>query len=134
MKHERLVLSGLIYILSIWPVVTKAQFTGGKTDVEITTVQEFRDQLKVGDSEGLLELAESVAKADDKTFILEGNVMAQIKDNLYEFKDKTGTLPVKINDFNGVKVGPENKVRLHGEADYDDGDLRLDVDKLELVE
>jgi len=54
MKHERLVLSGLIYILSIWPVVTKAQFTGGKTDVEITTVQEFRDQLKVGDSEGLL--------------------------------------------------------------------------------
>ena len=49
----------------------------------------------------------------------------------FHFVDGTGSIVVEIDDFGGVKVGPQDPVRLTGEADYRDGELLLEVNKLE---
>ncbi len=64
---------------------------------------------------------------------MEGNIIAELGNDIYQFKDETGSINVKIDDFGGVKVAPEDRVRLFGEADYDDGGLILEVDRLELA-
>jgi uncharacterized protein (TIGR00156 family) len=128
-KLKMLVMLSMISI----PTIVSAQFTGETSNGTVTTVEEFKKQVDIGSSTGLLDAALRIEKMDDKDFIMEGNIVGGADDNLYEFKDSTGTLMVKITDFDGIKVGPETRVRLFGEADYDDGILFLEVDKLELV-
>lgn len=117
-----------------------AEFTGGSSSASVTSVAEFKSQcdLKTGGGDGLLSGALSAAaegaKCDDKKFTIQGQIIAQIKDNLYEFKDSTGTVSVEIDDFHGVKVGPKDLVRLRGDADYEETGLVLEIDQLELVD
>jgi len=124
----------LVSILFFLPTLALAQFTGEKSDPSTTTVEEFKNQVDIGSSEGLLDLALTVEKADDKNYVFKGNITKKVEDDIYQFKDKTGTINVKIKDFDGIVVGPKDKVYLYGEADYDDGELIFEVDKIKLVE
>ena len=126
----------LVMIVALFVSVTaSAQFTGGSSKGSIITVQKFKNECSLDSSgeEGILGGLIDAAKCDDRNFVMEGNIVAEIDDNIYEFKDKTGSIHVEVDDFRGVKVGPEDLVRLFGEADYDEGGLILEVERLELV-
>jgi len=130
----------VVFILT--PVIASAQFTGGSSSgssAGVTSVSEFRSQcdLKTSSGGGLLDkLAKTAvegAKCDEMDFTLQGHIVSQIDGDLYEFKDETGSVTVEIDDFNDVKVGPNDLVRLTGEADYEETGLVLEVERLKLV-
>ena len=66
--------------------------------------------------------------------VMEGYIVARLDNDAYQFRDSTGTMNMEIDDFRGVEVSPEDRVRLFGEVDYEDGGVVfLEVDRLELV-
>ena len=111
----------------------------GPSEGGTTTVQDFQQQcdLETSGSGGLLsdmlETAVEGAKCDDLKFVVQGNIVSKVSDDLYKFKDPTGSITVEIDDWNGVDAGPDDVVRLSGEADYEETGLVLDVDQVELV-
>jgi uncharacterized protein (TIGR00156 family) len=120
-------------VLICFPALAPAEFEGGDNQ-KITTVQEFKKQGDVNTSKKIVDRAATAAKTVDKFFVLEGNIVTQVESNLYQFKDETGSVNVKIKDFGGVKVEPDDRVRLFGEAEYDGTELILEVDQLKLVD
>jgi len=72
---------------------------------------------------------------DDDKVALEGYLIKEIRSEHYIFKDATGEIEVEIDDedFRGVKVTPETKVRLVGEVDKDRTSTTIDVDYVEVV-
>jgi uncharacterized protein (TIGR00156 family) len=50
---------------------------------------------------------------------LEGNVVAHLREDYYQFADATGKIRVEIptRTFGGQQVGPETRVRIMGEVD-----------------
>jgi uncharacterized protein (TIGR00156 family) len=140
MKMMRIIGAGCVVVLAVVVCIVgsaSAQFTGPGGGGSVTSVEDFRKQCDLktsgGGLSGLISSAAEGAKCDEMKFTLEGNIVSQVDGDLYEFKDETGSVNVEINDFDGVKVGPEDKVRLHGEADYEEVGLILEVDKLELA-
>ena len=123
----------LLVILIGVPALALAQFEGGDSQ-KTTTVQEFKAQGELSKSKKFMDRAATAAKTFGKFFVLEGNLVTQVESNLYQFKDETGSINVKIKDFGGVKVEPDDRVRLFGEADYDGKELILEVDRLEVVD
>jgi uncharacterized protein (TIGR00156 family) len=123
----------LLVILICVPAFAFAQLEAGDSQ-KITTVQEFKAQGDLSQSKKFRDRAATATKTFDKFFVLEGNIMSQVESNLYQFKDETGSVNVKIKDFGGVKVEPDDRVRLFGEAEYDGKELILEVDRLEVVD
>ena len=97
------------------PSTTKSQ-TGGFVgpDVSVTTV----------------EAAKSMR--DDTWVTLRGNIVERISDDLYLFKDNTGTINVDIDHkrWNGVTVTPQDKVEIRGEVDKDWNSVEIDVKQI----
>jgi uncharacterized protein (TIGR00156 family) len=123
----------LVVVLICFPALASAQFEGGDNQ-KITTVKEFKKQGDLNTSKKIIDRAGTAAKTVDKFFVLEGNIMTQVESNLYQFKDETGSINVEIKNFGGVKVEPDDRVRLFGEAEYDGTELILEVDRLKLVD
>ncbi|MGG2398092.1 NirD/YgiW/YdeI family stress tolerance protein [Pseudomonas sp. SH1-B] len=73
--------------------------------------------------------------ADDTHVVLEGQIVKRLQDELYEFKDATGTIQVEIDDedWPGQSVSETAKVRLTGEVDKDFNSREIDVDRVELI-
>ena len=140
MKMKSIAGAGCVVVLMFLMLASGsayAQFTGGSSGGSITSVEEFRKQCDLktsgGGFSGLINRGVEGAKCDDRDFTLEGNIVSQVEGDFYDFKDETGSVKVEIKDFGGVKVGPEDKVRLSGAADYEEVGLVLEVEKLELV-
>ena len=57
--------------------------------------------------------------ADDTYVTLEGSIVSQVKNDKYIFRDSTGEITVEIDgeDWGGVNVGPNDRVRIYGEVD-----------------
>ena len=123
----------LMVILICFPALASTQFEGGDRQ-KITTVQEFRKQGELQSSKTFMDRAETAAKTYDKFFVLEGNIVTQVESDVYQFKDETGSINVEIADFGGVKVEPDDRVRLFGEAEYSGKELILEVDQLKVVD
>lgn len=127
----------LLTALMCLPGFAAAEFKGGSSKGAVTTVQEFKNQCNLASSggglSGLIDKGINAAKCDDMNFTLEGYIVSQIENDVYEFRDDSGTIYVEINDWGGVDAGPKDLVRLYGEADYEESGLLLEVDRLELV-
>lgn len=80
-------------------------------------------------------VAAALEAADDTHVVLEGQIVKRLQDELYEFKDATGTIQVEIDDedWPGQKVSETAKVRLTGEVDKDFNSREIDVDRVELI-
>ena len=137
MKIMKLMFNTLLVALICIPGLATAGFKGGSSKGSVTTVQEFKNQCALksegGGLSGLIDAGVDAAKCDDRNFTLEGNIVEQLGNDVYKFKDATGTIYVEINDWGGVDVGPKDLVRLYGEADYEESGLILEVDRVELV-
>ena len=84
---------------------------------------------------GLGTVASIKSMQDDEKIILEGYIVKEIRSEHYIFKDASGEIEVEIDneDFKGVKVTPETKIRLVGEVDIDRTSTTVDVDSVEVV-
>ncbi|WP_342323561.1 YgiW/YdeI family stress tolerance OB fold protein [Kosakonia sp. BYX6] len=84
-------------------------------------------------SKATVESAKSLR--DDAWVTLSGNIVERISDDTYLFKDATGTINVEIKDkrWNGVTVGPQDKVEIQGEVDKDWNSVEIDVKEIRKV-
>lgn len=69
---------------------------------------------------------------DDSWVILEGNIVRKVGDELYEFRDRTGSINVDIDDkdWRGLTVSPQDRVRIEGEVDKDWNSVEIDVKRI----
>ena len=70
---------------------------------------------------------------DDTWVTLKGTIVERISDDLYTFKDETGTINVDIDDkrWNGLTVTPQDKVEIRGEVDKDWNSVEIDVKQIQ---
>ncbi|EJC1901154.1 OB fold stress tolerance protein YgiW [Escherichia coli] len=72
---------------------------------------------------------------DDTWVILRGNIVERTSDDLYVFKDASGTINVDIDHkrWNGVTVTPKDTVEIQGEVDKDWNSVEIDVKQIRKV-
>lgn len=72
---------------------------------------------------------------DDTWVTLRGNIVERISDDLYLFKDATGSVNVDIDHkrWNGVTVTPQDVVEIQGEVDKDWNSVEIDVKQVTKV-
>jgi len=94
-----------------------AGYTGPGEVAQVTTVDQA---LKAG---------------DDTPVVLQGQIVKRLQDELYEFKDATGTIHVEIDneDWPPQAISEKATVKLTGEVDKDLTSREIDVDIVELV-
>ncbi|MBF7142105.1 MULTISPECIES: NirD/YgiW/YdeI family stress tolerance protein [Pseudomonas] len=80
----------------------------------------------------------ATAAPDDTPAVLEGHIVKKLaiqgRDNRYEFKDATGTIQLDIdNDKWPSDVTDQQRVRVIGEVDMDNGKQEVDVDVIQVL-
>lgn len=86
-----------------------------------------------GGGNATVERAKSMR--DDAWVTLRGNIVERLSDDVYTFKDATGTINVDIDHkrWNGVTVGPQDLVEIQGEVDKDWNSVEIDVKQVSKV-
>ncbi len=88
---------------------------------------------------GAASQATSVAQAkmrrDDAKVVLEGNIVRQVGNELYEFRDNSGSIYVDIDAsyWRGQNISPNDKVRIEGDVDKDWNSVEIDVKRITLL-
>lgn len=87
------------------------------------------------DSRGLTTVESAKSLRDDTWVTLRGNIVERISDDLYVFKDASGTINVDIDHkrWNGVTVTPKDTVEIQGEVDKDWNSVEIDVKQIRKV-
>ncbi|RKF18700.1 NirD/YgiW/YdeI family stress tolerance protein [Alginatibacterium sediminis] len=72
---------------------------------------------------------------DDSYVTLTGNIIDQVGHELYTFSDGTGQIVVEIEneDWYGINVTPETKLTIQGEVDQGWTTVKVDVDRIHVV-
>ena len=106
----------LLLLLTITTTVS-AEFVGPGATTDVVTVKSIANM------------------KDDVDVTLEGNIIKKTGSEHYIFKDPTGEIEVEIEDenFKGIKVTPQTKVKIRGEVDKEWRSRTIDVDSVELV-
>jgi len=107
----------VVLLVFAFATVAYAGFTGPGTTATLKTVASVNSM------------------QDDEKITLEGYLVKKIRSEHYIFRDASGEIEVEIDneDFKGVKVTPETKIRLVGEVDMDRTSTTVDVDSVEVV-
>lgn len=89
----------------------------------------------VPDSKGspagkITTVEEAKTLPDDTPVVLRGYIVQHVRSDHYTFQDDTGSITVEIDDdeWNGVIVGPADRVEIHGEVDRDLMSLEIEVE------
>ncbi|WP_368879600.1 YgiW/YdeI family stress tolerance OB fold protein [Proteus terrae] len=74
-------------------------------------------------------------RPNDSTIIIEGFIVRNITHNVYEFKDDSGSIRVKIDNdkWNGLNISSDTKIRIEGRVDNHLVQNEINVDKISLV-
>ncbi|HWV11020.1 MULTISPECIES: NirD/YgiW/YdeI family stress tolerance protein [unclassified Pseudomonas] len=80
-------------------------------------------------------VAAALDAADDTPVVLQGQIVKRLQDELYEFKDASGTIHVEIDDedWPPQAISENATVKLTGEVDRDLMNREIDVEFVELV-
>lgn len=72
---------------------------------------------------------------DDAPVTLRGTLVERVGDELYLFKDASGTINVDIDDkrWNGVTITPQDTVEIQGEVDKGRNSIEIDVKHINKV-
>ncbi len=72
---------------------------------------------------------------DDTWVTLRGNITERVSDDLYIFKDSSGTINVDIDHkrWNGQTISPKDLVEIQGEVDKDWNSVEVDVKQIRKV-
>ena len=89
----------------------------------------------VGPNGTVTTSANAKSMRDDAWVTLRGNITERISDDLYIFKDASGTVNVDIDHkrWNGVTVTPQDVVEIQGEVDKDWNSVEIDVKQITKV-
>ena len=80
-------------------------------------------------------VAAALDAADDTPVVLQGQIVKRLQDELYEFKDASGTINVEIDDehWPAQAISETATVKITGEVDRDLMSREIDVEYLELI-
>lgn len=86
-------------------------------------------------SETITTVAAASEARDNTNVVLQGKIVKKLKNDLYEFRDKTGSISVEIDDdaWPAQPISEQNLVKLYGEVDRDLFDREIDVDIIEII-
>lgn len=89
----------------------------------------------VGPNGSSSSVANAKSLRDDAWVTLRGNITERISDDLYIFKDASGTVNVDIDHkrWNGLTVTPQDTVEIQGEVDKDWNSVEIDVKQIRKV-
>lgn len=84
---------------------------------------------------GIATVERAKSMRDDAWVTLRGNIVERLSDDVYTFKDATGTINVDIDHkrWNGLTVGPQDLVEIQGEVDKDWNSVEIDVKQVNKV-
>jgi uncharacterized protein (TIGR00156 family) len=88
-----------------------------------------------GPMPGLTTVAQAKSLPDDAWVVLEGHIVKQIGHELYEFRDKSGTIHLDLDDkrWMGQTAAPADKVHVEGKVDKEWNSVEIDVKTLRLM-
>lgn len=89
----------------------------------------------VGPNGTVTTTANAKSMRDDTWVTLRGNIIERVSDDLYIFKDASGTVNVDIDHkrWNGLVVTPQDLVEINGEVDKDWNSVEIDVKQIRKV-
>ena len=125
-------LAAIVAVMALCSAPVLAAQQGGFSGPSATQTQSGGFQEPNGSST-TVESAKSLR--DDTWVTLRGNIVERISDDLYLFKDATGTINVDIDHkrWNGVTVTPQDTVEIQGEVDKDWNSVEIDVKQISKV-
>lgn len=74
---------------------------------------------------------------DDTPVVLVGRITRAIGSDHYTFKDNTGEITIEVDneDWRGVNVSPQSKIRIYGEVDKDFAqNPTIDVKRVDIIQ
>ena len=77
-------------------------------------------------------VAEAQNQADDTWVVLTGRIVKQLGHEKYQFTDGTTSITIEIDDdvWQGLTVGPNDKVEIQGEVDKGFRNVEIDVKRI----
>ena len=122
----------IVIVLSALPFGAFAQ-NGGFVSPN-TAVADSQGGFK-GPSPATTTVAQAKSLRDDAWVVLEGKIVRQIKHEMYEFQDSTGSISIDIDDkrWHGQTVTASDTVRIEGEVDKDWNDIEIDVKTVRVI-
>ena len=77
-------------------------------------------------------VAAALEAADDTPVLLQGQIVKRLQDELYEFKDASGTIGVEIDErqWEGQTISATDRVEIFGEIDKDSNSVEIDVKRI----
>ena len=110
-------------------------FSGPGANQNQTQTQQTQAGGFVGPNGSSTTVANAKSLRDDTWVTLRGNITERISDDLYVFKDASGTVNVDIDHkrWNGQTVTPQDTVEIQGEVDKDWNSVEIDVKQIRKV-
>jgi uncharacterized protein (TIGR00156 family) len=120
--------------LVFWPVYSAAQMGGFQGGFQSGSAGQ-REGGFSGPGLEVSQAAEASKLRDDSYVILRGNVIRQLGEDKYVFRDSSGEINLDIDrdKWRGQIVSPETVVEIKGEIDKDWNSVEVDVDRLVVV-
>ena len=126
-------LAAMVAVMALCSAPVLAAQQGGFSGP--TTTMQSQSGGFVGPNGSITTVASAKSLRDDAWVTLRGNIVERISDDLYVFKDATGTVNVDIDHkrWNGVTVTPQDVVEIQGEVDKDWNSVEIDVKQISKV-
>ena len=126
-------LAAMVAVMALCSAPVLAAQQGGFSGP--TTTTQSQSGGVVGPNGSITTVASAKSLRDDAWVTLRGNIVERISDDLYVFKDATGTVNVDIDHkrWNGVTVTPQDVVEIQGEVDKDWNSVEIDVKQISKV-
>ena len=127
-------LAAMVAVMALCSAPVLAAQQGGFSGPTPTTTQRQNGGF-VGPNGSSTTVESAKSLRDDTWVTLRGNIVERISDDLYVFKDATGTVNVDIDHkrWNGVTVTPQDVVEIQGEVDKDWNSVEIDVKQITKV-
>lgn len=125
-------LAAIAAILALASAPALAATQGGFSGPSTTTMQAGGF---VGPNGTVTTAANAKTMRDDTWVTLRGNIIERVSDDLYIFKDASGTVNVDIDHkrWNGQTITPQDVVEIQGEVDKDWNSVEIDVKQIRKV-
>ncbi|MFH0473050.1 YgiW/YdeI family stress tolerance OB fold protein [Kluyvera ascorbata] len=125
-------LAAIAAILALASSPALAATQGGFSGPSTTTTQAGGF---VGPNGTVTTAANAKTMRDDTWVTLRGNIIERVSDDLYIFKDASGTVNVDIDHkrWNGQTITPQDVVEIQGEVDKDWNSVEIDVKQIRKV-
>jgi uncharacterized protein (TIGR00156 family) len=134
MMKKTLAMAAIVALMSapVFAANTQGGFSGpGSTTNTITS----QSGGFAGPNSSMTTVDKVKSLSDDAWVTLRGNIVERVSDDLYTFKDATGTVNVDIDHkrWNGVTITPQDMVEIQGKVDKGWNSMEIDVKQINKV-